>query len=113
MAGATGSLEAVKRKIQALQQEADEAEERAQVLQRQRDQERELREKVSRRRPGPEPGRLPPSSGRSAFFPLSRLRPQPGAPRSPRVFPPSASSFPSLYPPPSSGSAAQMRLLPV
>ncbi|XP_026554616.1 uncharacterized protein LOC113435180 [Pseudonaja textilis] len=47
MAATTGSLEAVKRKIQALQQEADEAEDRAQVLQRQRDQERELREKVS------------------------------------------------------------------
>ncbi|KAK9409241.1 tropomyosin alpha-1 chain-like [Crotalus adamanteus] len=47
MAATTGSLEAVKRKIQALQQEADEAEDRAQILQRQRDQERELREKVS------------------------------------------------------------------
>lgn len=56
MAATTGSLEAVKRKIQALQQEADEAEDRAQVLQRQRDQERELREKVSIDSGGKAPG---------------------------------------------------------
>lgn len=52
---APSSLEAVKRKIQCLQQQADEAEDRAQVLQRELDLERDLREKV---RPPGLPARL-------------------------------------------------------
>uniref|UniRef100_A0A3P9MBP6 Uncharacterized protein n=1 Tax=Oryzias latipes TaxID=8090 RepID=A0A3P9MBP6_ORYLA len=45
MAG-MNSLDAVKRKIQCLQQQADEAEDRAESLQKELDNERELREKV-------------------------------------------------------------------
>lgn len=74
MAATTGSLEAVKRKIQALQQEADEAEDRAQVLQRQRDQERELRDKVSIDGGGKSLlCRGPALASRSACPPLPRL----------------------------------------
>lgn len=43
---ALNSLDSVKRRIQALQQQADEAEDRAQVFQRELDEERDLREKV-------------------------------------------------------------------
>lgn len=45
---ALNSLDAVKRRIQALQQQADEAEDRAQLFQREVDEERDLREKVRR-----------------------------------------------------------------
>lgn len=46
---ALNSLDAVKRRIQALQQQADEAEDRAQLFQRELDEERDHREKVRRR----------------------------------------------------------------
>lgn len=82
---APSSLEAVKRKIQCLQQQADEAEDRAQVLQRELDLERDLREKVR-----PPAARSPLSVALSglpapSFLSLALSLAAPGAPRtSPR-----------------------------
>lgn len=81
MAG-LNSLEAVKRKIQALQQQADEAEDRAQGLQRELDGERERREKVRARALAPRPGI--PLPGARSFLPFSRGRPLPALPARPR-----------------------------
>lgn len=91
---APSSLEAVKRKIQCLQQQADEAEDRAQVLQRELDLERDLREKV---RPPGLPVRLSRSLSpglRCSFLPLSGSLSLPGpcpgrgsAAFTPRLFP--------------------------
>lgn len=92
---APSSLEAVKRKIQCLQQQADEAEDRAQVLQRELDLERDLREKV---RPPGLPARLSRSLSPGLLLPsclwLSLAGARPALPRCGRAaWPPAAASL--------------------
>lgn len=96
---APSSLEAVKRKIQCLQQQADEAEDRAQVLQRELDLERDLREKV---RPPGLPARLSRSLSPGLLLPsclwLSLAGARPALPRCGRTAWPPAASIPRLSP---------------
>lgn len=96
---APSSLEAVKRKIQCLQQQADEAEDRAQVLQRELDLERDLREKV---RPPGLPARLSRSLSPGLLLPsclwLSLAWARPALPRCGRTAWPPAASIPRLSP---------------
>lgn len=96
---APSSLEAVKRKIQCLQQQADEAEDRAQVLQRELDLERDLREKV---RPPGLPARLSRSLSPGLLLPsclwLSLAGARPALPRCGRTAWPPAASIPGLSP---------------
>lgn len=52
------SIDAVKRKIKVLQQQADEAEERAEILQRQVEEEKRSREQVMLQGPDPNGSRI-------------------------------------------------------
>lgn len=75
MAAGLSSLEAVRRKIRSLQEQADRAEEQAGRLQRELDEERALREQVSR------PGAS--EAARGAAWPEGRLAKLTGLQRSP------------------------------